>query len=151
MRFSCSWIGLYSVLSSAACSLQNGKRFVLLAFRRVEEAVDGVGGLAWDDGSERADVGFFDAPDASEVLDEAGASERADSWDREQLRVSVAHLAALAVIGDGKAVRFVANSLHEMQHWGAAVENDRIVFLAIEVYDFFPLGNGGKRLGGDAE
>jgi len=55
------------------------------------------------------------------------------------------------VIGDGEAVRFVANALDEMQDRRAAVEDDGLVLLAVEVDDFFALGNGGEGLGGQPE
>ena len=41
--------------------------------------------------------------------------------------------------------------LHEMEHGRAAVENDGLVFLPVEVDDLFFLGDGGERLRGEAE
>ena len=65
--------------------------------------------------------------------------------------VAVAHLAALAVVGDGEAVALVADLLDEVQHGRAAVEDDGLVLLAVDVDDLFALGDGGERLQGDAE
>ena len=85
------------------------------------------------------------------MFEEALAGAGSDAGDGEELGVAVAHLAALAVVGDGEAVRFVADALDQMQDGGAAVEDDGLVFLAVEVDDFFSLGDGGEGLGGDAE
>ena len=126
--------------------MQDGKSFAFVAFGRMKEAVDRVGGFAGNDGAESGDVGFFDAAHAAEVFDEAGAGLRADAGDGEQFGVAVAHLAALAMVGDGEAMGLVADALDEMQHRRAAVEDDGLVFLAVEVDDLFALGDGGERL-----
>ncbi len=60
--------------------------------------------------------------------------------------VAVAHLAALAVVGDGEAVALVADLLDEVQDGRAAVEDDGVVLLAVDVDDLFALGDGGERL-----
>ena len=69
----------------------------------------------------------------------------------EQFGVAVAHGAALAVVADGEAMALVADHLDEMQHGRAAVEDDGLVFVAVEVDDFFFFGDGGERLRGEAE
>ena len=68
-----------------------------------------------------------------------------------QLRIAVAHGAALAMVADGEAMAFVADELDEMQNGRAAVENDRLVFVSVEINDFFFLGDGSQGLRGEAE
>src|ERR1700691_3628842 len=85
------------------------------------------------------------------MFQQALAGAGAYAGDGEELGVAVAHLAALAVVGDGEAVRLVADALDQMQDGRAAVEDDGLVFLSVEVDDFFSFGDGGERLGGDAE
>src|SRR5208283_4625535 len=53
--------------------------------------------------------------------------------------------------GYGETVGFVADLLHEMQDRRMMVENNRIIFLAVDVNDFFSLGDGGERLVDDFE
>jgi hypothetical protein len=55
------------------------------------------------------------------------------------------------VVADGEAVALVADDLDEMEDGRAAVEDDGVVFLAVEVDDLFLLGDGGEGLGGEAE
>jgi hypothetical protein len=55
------------------------------------------------------------------------------------------------MIADGEAVALVADELHQVQDGGAAVEDDGILLVAVEVDDFFALGDGGQRLRCDAE
>lgn len=81
----------------------------------MEADVDGFRGFSGDDGGEGFDVGLFDAAEAAEVLEEAGAGAGSDAGDGEEFGVAVAHFAALAVIGDGEAVRLVADALDEVQ------------------------------------
>ena len=76
---------------------------------------------------------------------------RADAGDVEELGAAVAHGAALAVVADGEAVALVADHLDEMEDGRAAVEDDGIVFRAVEVDDLFFFGDGGERLRSDAE
>ena len=112
---------------------------------------DGFGGFAGDDGGEGLRRGLLDVAEAAKVGEEALAGLRADAGDVQELRIAVAHGAALAMIADGEAMAFVANELHEMEHGRAAVENDGLVFVAVEVDDFFALGDGGQRLRREAE
>ena len=49
------------------------------------------------------------------------------------------------MIADGEAVALIADELDQMQYWRAAVENDRLFFVAIEVDDLFAFGNRRKR------
>src|SRR5580704_15377343 len=85
------------------------------------------------------------------MLDKAGAGARADAGDVEQLGLAVADFAALAVVGDGEAVRLIADALDEVQDGRAAVEDDRIVLLPVEVDDLFSLCNRREWLRREAE
>ena len=64
---------------------------------------------------------------------------------------SIPHGAALPVIADGEAMALIANQLDKMEHGSAAVEDDGLVFVAVEVDDLFLLGDGGERLRSEAE
>jgi hypothetical protein len=41
------------------------------------------------------------------------------------------------MVTDGKAMAFVADDLHEMQHRRTAVENNRLSFASIDIDDLF--------------
>ena len=69
----------------------------------------------------------------------------------QQFGRAVAHLAALAMEGHGKAVGFVANQLHQVQHRRMVIEHDRFIFLPVHVDDFFALGDRRQRLIDDLE
>ncbi len=45
--------------------------------------------------------------------------------------------------GYSKAMRFVADHLHQMQYGRMMVENDGLIFLPEDVDDFFALRDGG--------
>ena len=94
---------------------------------------------------------MLDVAEAAEVGEEALAGLRAYAGDVEELGVAVAHGAALAMIADGEAMALVADELDEMQDRRAAVEDDGLVFVAVDVDDFFALGDGGQGLDGEAE
>jgi hypothetical protein len=55
------------------------------------------------------------------------------------------------MVADGEAVALVADELDEMEDGRMAVEDDRLLLVAVEVDDFFALGDGGERLRGEAE
>jgi signal transduction histidine kinase len=55
------------------------------------------------------------------------------------------------MVADGETVALVADELDEMKDRGAAVEDDGLVFVAVEVDDLFALGDGGQGLRSDAE
>ena len=95
--------------------------------------------------------GLLDASDAAEVFEEALAGAGAYTGDGVELAVAVAHLAAFAVVGDGKAVGFITDLLHEVEDGGAAVEDYGVVLLALDVDDLFLLRDGGEGLEGDAQ
>ena len=63
----------------------------------------------------------------------------------------MAFASALAVEGDGEAVRFVADLLDKVQDWRMPLEDDRFVLLAVDVKDFFFFGDAGERLIDDLE
>jgi len=48
--------------------------------------------------------------------------------------------------GHREAVGFVANLLDQLQHGRVTVKNDRFIFLAENVEDFFLLGDAGRGL-----
>ena len=112
---------------------------------------DGFGGFARDYGGEGFGGGLLDVAQAAEVGEQALAGLRADAGDVEQLGVAVAHGAALAMIADGEAVALVADELDRVQDGRAAVEDDGLVFVAVEVDDLFAFGDRGQRLAGEAE
>ena len=117
----------------------------------VEVLPDGVGGFAGDDGGEGFGGGVLDVAEGAEVGEEALAGLRADAGNVVQLGVAVAHGPALAVIADGEAMALVADDLDEMEDGRATVEDDGVVFLAVEVDDLFLLGDGGEGLRGQSE
>src|SRR6185437_9975668 len=104
-----------------------------------------------DDGGEGFDAGLFDAAEAAEVLEEAGSGALSYAGNGQQLGVAVAYFTALAVVGDGETVGFIADPLNEVQNGGATLQHDGIVFLSVEVDQFFALCDGRERLGGEAE
>jgi len=94
---------------------------------------------------------LLDVAEAAEVSEESPAGLRTDAGDGQQLGVAVAHGAALAMVADGEAVALVADELDEMEDGGAAVEDDGLLLVAVEIDDLFALGDGGQRLAGEAE
>ena len=84
------------------------------------------------------------------MLEEALAGDGAYAGDVVELAGAVAHLAALAVVGDGEAVGLVADLLDDMEDGRAAVEDDGVVLLAVDVDDLFFFCDRGERLGGEA-
>ena len=68
-----------------------------------------------DDCGERIRGGLADAAHAAEVFEQPLPGARTDAGDGVELGVAVAHLAALAMVGDGEAVALVADILDEMQ------------------------------------
>ncbi len=115
---------------------------------------DFFGGGFIDDSGEGVGVflgGLFEGADAAEVLDEAVAGDGADAGDVVEFAGAVAHLATLAVVGDGEAVAFVADFLDDVEDGAAAVEDDGVVFLSVDVDDLFAFGDGGEGLSGEAD
>ena len=55
------------------------------------------------------------------------------------------------MIADGEAMALVADHLDEMEYGRAAIEDYGLVFVAVEVDDFFFFGDGGEGLRGEAE
>jgi hypothetical protein len=114
-----------------------------------EVAEDCFGLVAGDDRGEGGGIGLLHSLNATEVFEQAAGRADANPRNLEQFGGAVAHLPALAVEGDGEAVSLVADLLHEVQHRRVMVENNRLVFLSVDVDDFFPLGDSGQRLGDD--
>lgn len=112
----------------------------------MEVPPDGFGGFGRDDGGEGFSGGLLHIAQAAEVGKQALAGLRADAGNAQKLRVAVAHGATLAVITDGEAMAFVADQLDEMEHGAAAIEDDGLVFAAVDVDDFFLLCDGSQRL-----
>src|SRR5207247_7365224 len=73
---------------------------------------DELGRAQADERLELAEARLRDALEAAEVAQQDLLALRPDAGDLLALRVAVAHLAPLAVVGDGEAVRLVADSLH---------------------------------------
>ncbi len=117
----------------------------------VEIGADEGGGGRADYSGECIGGGLLDAPDRAEVLEEALPGAGTDARDRVELRVTVADLAAFAVVGDGEAMGFVPYFLDEVKDGGAAVEDDGVVLLAVDVDDLLALSDGGEGLGVDSE
>lgn len=117
----------------------------------VEVPPDGFGGFLGDYGGEGVGGGLLYVAEAAEVGEEALAGLGAYAGNVEQLGGAVAHGAALAVVADGEAVALVANHLDEVQHGRAAVEDDGLVLVAVEVDDLFFFGDGSEGLRGEAE
>lgn len=112
---------------------------------------DGLRSFAGDDGGERFGSGLLDVAQAAEVGEQALAGLRAYAGNVQQLGVAIPHGPALPVIADGETMALIANQLDKMEHGTAAVEDDGLVFVAVEIDDFFLLGDGGERLRGEAE
>jgi hypothetical protein len=117
----------------------------------MEMPPDGLGGFVGEDGGEGFGGGVLDVAEGAEVGEEALAGLGADAGNVEQFGVAVTHGAALAMVADGEAVTLVADGLNEMENGRAAVEDDGVVFLTVEVDDLFLFGDGGEGLRGEAE
>ena len=107
----------------------------------VDDGAEAVGGLVG---------GLFQGADAAEVGEEALARGRAYAGDVVEFAGAVAHFAAFAVVADRETMRLVADLLDDVEDGRAAVEDDGIVFLTVDVDDLFALGDRGEREGGKA-
>src|SRR3954452_6616158 len=107
---------------------------------------DGFGLTLGDDGREGSDVGVLDGLQAAEMLEQATGGALADAGNFAEFGGTVANLAALAMEGDGEAMGFVADELHEVQNGIVMIEDDGIIFLSADVNDFFALGDRGQWL-----
>ena len=102
-------------------------------------------------GAEGVWGGLLDAAEGAKVLEQALAGAGANAGDVVEFGVAVAHLTALAVVGDGEAVGLVADLLDEMKDGRATLEHDGRVFLPVDVDDLFFFGDGGEGLGVDTD
>jgi hypothetical protein len=112
---------------------------------------DFFGGFAGDYFGEGVEAGALDVGDAAEFAEEFAGGGWADAGDFAEGGFGLALGAAEAVESDGEAVGFVADGLDEMEDGVVAVEFDRLVFLAVEVEDFFLFGDAGEGLVDDGE
>ena len=104
-----------------------------------------------DDRGERGDIGLLDGLQAAEMFEQSSCCRFADAGNLAQFGGAVADLPTLAVESHCKAVGFVADLLHQMQHGRMMVEHDGIIFLSIDVDDLFSFGDGRQRLIDDLE
>src|SRR5208282_2951346 len=95
---------------------------------------------------QRRYVGLLHGLQAAEMLQETTGGRFAYAGDFSQFGDSVSDLAALAMKGYGEAMGFIANLLHQMQDGRMMVEHDGVVFLSVNVNDFFSLSDGGQGL-----
>ena len=112
---------------------------------------DFFGGFAGDDFGEAVDAGALEVGDAAEFAEELAGGGWADAGDVAEGGLGLALAAAEAVEGDGETVGFVADLLDQVEYGVVAVELDGLVFLAVEVEDFFFLGDAGEGLVDDGE
>ena len=117
----------------------------------MEMPPDGFGGFAGDYSGQGFGGGLLYVSKAAEVSEEALAGLGAYAGDVEELRVAVAHGAALAMVADGESMTLVADGLDQMQDGRAAVEDYGLVLVAVDVDDLLALGDRGERLRGEAE
>ena len=117
----------------------------------VEVGQDFFGGFAGDDFGEGVEAGALDVGDAAEFAEEFAGGGGADAGDFAEGGFGLALGAAEAVEGDGETVGLVADRLDEVEDGVVAVELDGLVFLAVEVEDFFFFGDAGEGLVDDGE
>ena len=107
----------------------------------MEMAPDRLGCFAINHRGQRLNRSLLYFAQAAEVCQQPLARACAYARNLQQLRIAVAHLAALAMVADSEAVALVADDLHHVQHGRAAVEHDGLVFVAVDVDHFFALGD----------
>ena len=71
-------------------------------------------------------AGFADAPQRAELAQQRPLALRADARDGVQRRLHAGLGAHLAVVGDGEAVRLVADALHEVERLRRARQDDGV-------------------------
>ena len=117
----------------------------------VEVGEDFFGGFAGNDFGDGVEAGALDVGYAAEFAKEFAGGGWAHAGDFAQGRFGLAFAAAEAMEGDGEAVSLVADLLDEVEDGIVAVELDGLVFLAVEVEDFFFFGDAGEGLVDDSE
>ena len=80
---------------------------------------------AGDHSGKRRRIRLLDRLHAAEMLQQSPGRAFPDAGNFPQFSGAVAHLAPLAMEGDRKAVGFVADQLHQMQHRRVMIERDR--------------------------
>src|SRR5256885_1824830 len=89
-----------------------------------------------NDLAESLDSGPLQIGDAAELAEQFLNGAGTHAGDIAESGFCLALSAPLAVKGHGKAMRFIADLLNEMKHWGMAVENAGLVFLAKNIENF---------------
>ena len=117
----------------------------------VEVGEDFFGGFSGDDFGEGVDAGALDVGHAAKFAEELAGGGGTDSRDVAEGGFGLALGAAEAVEGDGETVGLVADLLDQVEDGVVAVELDGLVFLAVEVEDFFLFGDAGEGLIDDGE
>ncbi len=74
-----------------------------------------------------------------------------DTGDLPQFGRAVAHLPPLAMEGNSKPMGFVTDQLHQVQNRRVMVERYRFVLLAVDIDNFFALGDRRQRLVDDLQ
>lgn len=72
--------------------------------------------LAGNDGLERFERSSLDRPQTTKMRDEPSTGLRPDTGNMQQIGIPVAHLAPLAMVGNGEAMGFIPDTLHQMQN-----------------------------------
>ena len=115
-----------------------------LRFFQVRE--DALGAFSRDDFAEAFNAGAADIGNAAEFTQKTLRRFWTDTGDFQKRGSGLPFAAALAVKRDGETVSLVADLLDEMKNRRVAVEDDGLVFLAVNVKNFFFFGDAGERL-----
>src|ERR1700754_2972102 len=95
--------------------------------------------------------GLLQRAHTSKVLQQALTRSWPDSRNLIELTHTVAHLAAFAMVTNREAMRFITNLLDHVQHGAAAIKHHGLIFLPVDVDNFFALGDGSQRLRGESK
>src|ERR1035438_2570035 len=99
-----------------------------------------------DDRRECRDVSLLHRLQAAEMFEEPSRGRFAHSGDFAEFGRAITDLAPLAMERHSESMGFIADQLNQVEHRGMMVEHDGIVFLPVNVNDFFALGDGSERL-----
>src|SRR5215470_20207357 len=111
-----------------------------------EIVADGLRVMARHNRRKRGGIGLLHCLNVAEVLQQTPRSAGAGAGNLEQFGRAIANRAVLAVKGHSEAVGLIANQLDQVQDRRVMIEGNRIALLAVDVENFFALGNGGERL-----